>query len=327
MNNRRKLIVALGASALTAPFASFAQQPKIYRIGILSAENASGYRTRLEAFRAGLRDFGYVEGKNIVIEFRWAEGKYERLPELAAELVSLKPDLLVTFATQAAFAAKRVTTTIPIVVSTTGDAVDTGLVASLARPGGNITGSTFFGRELIAKRLELLKEALPHITRVAVLLNPAHQASGPDLRASEIAARSLKLEVQPFEVRAPSELESAFSAMAKRRIEAVVVPEQPIFIVNAKTITNLAVKQRLASSGFTEFAVDGGLIGYGVNLVELYRRGAYFVDRILKGAKPADLPFERATKFELVVNMKTAKALGIKIPQSILVRADMVIDQ
>ncbi len=326
-STRRALLIALGAGAITAPFSSFAQPAtKVYRIGILSSEHAAGYATRLEALRAGLRDLGYVEGRNITFEFRWADGKYERLPELAAELVRLKPDVLVTFANQAAQAAKRASTTIPIVIPSTGDAVDTGLITSLARPGGNITGSTHFGRELIAKRLELLKEAAPRIARVACLVNPTEKSSEPTLRALEVAAKSLKLEVQSFAISKHNEFESAFATMAKRRVDAIVLNEQPIFIVNAKTIMNLAAKQRLPSSGFTEIADAGGLIGYGVNFPDLYRRAAYFVDRILKGANPGDLPVEQPSRFDFAVNLKTARALGIKVPNSILVRATKVIE-
>ncbi len=315
---RRNLLMALGAGALAAPLASFAQQQpaKVARIGFLGSGSASGYASLVDALRAGLRD----------IEFRWAEGKYDRLPDLAAELVRLKVDVLVTQGTPAALAAKRATTTIPIVMAVSGDAVATGLVASLARPGGNITGSTLFNPELAAKRLELLKEAMPRITRVAVLVNPDNPARGPDFQLIKITARSLKVEIEPFEVRGPNEFESAFAAMAKRRVDAVTINQDGMLNANSRAIADLAAKQRLPSAGFKEFAEAGGLIGYGVNRPEMFRRAAYFVDRILKGAKPGDMPVERPTKFELVVNMKTAKALGIKIPQTILLRADKVIE-
>ncbi|MGH6804295.1 MAG: ABC transporter substrate-binding protein, partial [Methyloceanibacter sp.] len=275
---------------------------------------------------AGLRDLGYVEGKNIVIEFRWAEDKYDRLPELAAELVRLKVDVLVTHGTAGPLAAKRATTTIPIVIAHVGDAVATGLVASLARPGGNITGSTFFGPELSAKLLELIKEAFPRTRQVAVLLFPDNPANGPSLQAMEIAAKSLKVGLQPFEARGPKEFESAFSAMAKKRVDAVVITLGAMFQANPRAIADLAAKQRLPSIGFNEFAEAGGLFGYGANLVDLFHRAAYFVDRILKGTKPADLPVERATRFELIVNLKTAKAIGVTIPQTFLYRADRVIE-
>ena len=280
----------------------------------------------VEALRAGLRDLGYVEGKNIVIEYRWVEGKYERLPDLAAELVRLKVDIIVAQATQGTLAAKRATTTIPIVTPLSGDPVATGLVASLARPGGNVTGSTFFQPELAAKRLELLRDALPRTRRVAVLLNPDQSSHPLIFQAMELTAKSLKLELHQFGVRGPDEFESAFAAMAKRRVDAVAIIEDPSTIANAKAVADLAARKRLPSIGHVELAEAGGLMAYGVNIPEMWRRAAVFVDKILKGAKPADLPIERATKFELIVNMKTAKALGIKIPQSILVRADKVIE-
>ena len=328
MITRRRIVIAFGAGALAAPLASFAQQPpaKIFRIGFLGAESAAGYASRMEALRAGLRDLGYVEGKNIVIEYRWAEGKYERLPDLAAELVYLKVDVIVTHAAPGSLAAKRATTTIPIVMATMGDPVSLGLIASLAQPGGNVTGSTFFQPELAAKRLELLKEAMPRMTQVAVLLTRDNPTNRQTLEAMGITARSLKVGLQNFEVGRLDEFAGAFSAMAKKRADAVVIPETPLFIVNAKRIADLAAKQRVLSAGDKAFAEAGGMIGYGANLLELYHRVAYFVDKILKGAKPSDLPVERPTRFELVVNMKTAKALGIKIPQSILVRADKVIE-
>lgn len=317
---RRSLLLAATAFAFAPRFAFAQQQPaKVARIGFLGAESASGYASRVDALRTGLRDLGYVEGRNIIIEFRWAEGKNDRLPELAAELVRLKVDVLVTHATLGTRAAKQATTTIPIVTAVFADPVALGLVASLARPGGNITGSTFFYAELTAKRLELLKEAFPRTRHVAVLLNPLNLARGLSFEAMEITARSLKVGLQKFEVRGPNEFESAFSAMAKKRVDAVAVVEDPMFLANAKELADLAAKQRFSSIGFNEFAEAGGLIGYGANYLELWRRAAYFVDRILKGAKPSDLPVEQPTKFELVVNVKAAKALGIKIPQSIMV--------
>ena len=326
MTTRRKLLVALGG-VLAAPLASFAQQKpaKVARIGVLGQVSASAYASEVEALRAGLRDLGYVEGKNIVIEYRWAEGKPARLPELAAELVGLKVDVLVTHGAPGSLAAKRATTSVPIVMYA-GDAIAYGIVASLARPGGNVTGSSTFNPEISAKRLELIKEAFPRTNRVAVLMKSSTPANGPLFQAMETTARSLKLELQKFEVRAPDEFDSAFLAMAKGRVDALALPLDSLFVANAKTIADLAAKQRLPSFGFTEFAEAGGLMANGVSLLEMWRRHAYFVDKILKGAKPADLPVEQPTKFELVINMKTAKALGIKFPQSILVRADRVIE-
>jgi putative ABC transport system substrate-binding protein len=282
--------------------------------------------SRVEALRAGLRDLGYVEGKNIAIEFRWADDKYERLSELAADLVRQKVDVIVTYGAPGTLAAKRASATVPIVMAISGDAVLTGLVASLARPGGNITGTTEFAPELMAKRLELLKEAMPRITQVAALLNPSTPLSRPIFQAMEITAKSLKLELLQFGARAPNEFESVFSEMAKRRVDTVVVQEDPMLVANVKTIADIASKQRLPSIGGREFAEAGGLIGYGVNILEMFRRAAYFVDKILKGVKPSDLPVEQSTKFELVINLKTAKALGITIPRPVLLRADRVIE-
>ncbi len=328
MNTRRKLIVALGACVLAAPLAAFAQQQgKVWRIGFLGTASASGFARRVEALKAGLRDLGYVEGKNLVIEFRWAEEKYERLPELAAELVRLKVDVIVTHGPIGSPAAKNATTTIPIVVTAVPDPVALGLVASLARPGGNVTGMASLSPEVAAKRLELLKDAFPRIRRVAVLLNPdSPSASGPYFRPMEATAASLKLELHQFGARGPGEFESAFAAMAKRRVDAVVVLDDGMLAANVGAIAKLAAKMRLPSIGLGEFAEAGGLMAYGVNRLESFRRAATFVDKILKGAKPADLPVEQPTRFETVLNLKTAKALGIKISNSILVRADRVIE-
>ena len=327
MNKRRKLIVALGASALVSPLSSFAQPAKkVWRIGFLGSEFAAGYGSNLEALRAGLRDLGYAEGKNIAIESRWAEGKYERLPDLAAELVRLKVDVIVTHGTPGTRAAKLATTTIPIVIATSGDPVAMGLVASLARPGGNVTGSATFTTELMAKRLELLKEAVPRIKLVAVLANALNPSRVVDSQEMETAAKALKMGLHRFEVRGPDDFERAFSALAKTRVDAIVVHQDGMLNANSAAIAALAASQRLPSAGFKEFGESGGLIGYGANFLELYRHAAVFIDKILKGAKPLDIPVERATKFELVVNMKTAKALGITIPNSILLRADKVIE-
>jgi len=321
------LAVILAVSLTLAPLAGEAQQTgKVHRIGFLGQTSASAQAIGVEALRAGLRDFGYVEGKNIVIEFRWAEGKYDRLPDLAAELVRLKVDVLVTGGTAGISAVKHATTTIPVVMTSSGDAVASGLVASLARPGGNITGSTFFVPELMAKRVELLKEALPRTRRVAALVNADDPSHVPVLKAMETTARSLTVELQKFAVRGPHDFEGAFSAMAKSRVDAVVVQEDSLLTANNKGITDLAVTKRLLSAGSTRFAEFGGQIGYGPSGRDMARRAAYFVDKILKGANPADLPVERPTKFELVVNLKAAKALGLTIPQTLLLRADQVIE-
>jgi putative ABC transport system substrate-binding protein len=324
--NRRDSVLALLAFG-GVPILTFALQPsQVARIGILGAETASGQASRLEALLAALRDLGYVEGRNIVIEFRWADGNYDRLTDLAGEFVRLKVDVIVALGTKAALAAKEATSTIPIVVPAAADPVASGLIASLARHGGNITGSAFFGPELSAKRLELLSEAVPNITQMGVLLNPANRTFESTFRAMEITAKSLKLGLQPFEVRAPNELDGAFAAMVKRRINAVAVQPDTMFTVNAKTIAVLATTNRIPLAGDIELAEAGGLLAYGPNFRELFRRSAYFVDKILNGANPADMPVEQPTKYELAINLKTAKALGITIPQTVLLRTDRTID-
>lgn len=329
MISRRRVCLLLGTGALAAPFMSLAQQQpaKPARIGFLIPASASSYASRVEALRAGLRDLGYVEGRNLAIEFRSADGKYDRLPGLAVELVRLKVDVIVTGGTPGTRAAKQATAEIPIVMAVSGDAVATGLIASLARPGGNITGTTYFDPELHAKRLELLKEAIPRITRVGALVNPDNpQAMGTTLQRLRLAAESLKLDLPFFEARSSNEFEGAFFAMAKKRVDAAAIVDDPMFLGNLPAIANLAANTRLPSTGAKEFAEAGGLIGYGVDFAGTFRRAAYFVDKILRGAKPGDLPVEQATKFELVINGKTAKALGVTIPQQQLLRVDRVIE-
>jgi putative ABC transport system substrate-binding protein len=322
--DRRRFIGAMAGGLVAVPFATFAQlYANVPRIGFLGSESASNQANRLEALRAGLRELGYSEGKNIVIEVRWAEGNYDRLPALAAELVALKVGAIVASGTKALLALKDATTTVPIVMGSTGDPVRLGVVTNLARPGGNITGWSFYGSELTAKRLELLKEAMPRITRVAYLINPADRESAGE--AMEPVARALKLEVQRFQARAPGEFEAMFSAMAQRRVDAIVVQGDTMFNVNAKAIADLAIRHRLPSAGNLDLVAGGGMIGSGADLLEGHRRAAIYVDKILKGAKPGDLAIEQAMKFQLVVNLKTAKALGLTIPQSILLRADEVI--
>jgi len=327
VNKRRRLLIAVGVSALAAPFVSIAQQPvKVWRIGFLGQVSASALAaTRVDPLRQGLREFGYIEGKNLVIEVRGAN-KYEQLPALAEELVRLKIDVLVVQGTPAALAAKRATTTIPIVMPSVADPVATGLVASLARPGGNITGFTYLTSEITAKRLEILKEVLPRIKRIAVLVNPNNTSTKNSVQAIEVAARSLKLELQQFDVRSVEDVEGAFSLMTEKHIEAIVVVDDAVLNINVKKIAELAAKKRLPSIGITELVLAGGLISYGMDLPEMYRRSAFFIDKILKGAKPGDIPIERPTIFELIVNQKTAKALGIKFPQTIMVQATKVIE-
>ena len=327
MNNRRKLLVALGAGALSAPLACLAQQQgKVWRIGFLGSTSAAGYAAPIDAMRKGLREFGYIEGKNIVFEWRFAEGSYERLPGLATDLTRLGVDIIVTHGTAGAQAAKRATATIPVVFAAIGDAVTAGIVTSLAHPGGNITGCTFFNPELAAKRLEIIRDAIPRIRRVAVLLNPSNPLSESILKAMQVTAKALKMELLRFSARAVEEFDGAFAAMKEKRVEAFTTSEDPVLIANVKIIAELATRHRLPSIGFPDFANAGGLLGYGVSIPDMFQRSAYFMDKIFKGAKAGDLPVEQSSKFEIIVNLKTAKALGVKLPDLVLQRADRVIE-
>jgi putative tryptophan/tyrosine transport system substrate-binding protein len=324
---RRREFISLLSGAAAWPLAARAQQgAKVHRIGFLGSASARLYARYVDALRAGLRDLGYIEGQNYVIEFRWADGKYDLLPELAAELVRLKVDVLITHGTPGTFAAKRATTTTPIVMAVVGDALITGIVSNLARPGGNITGLTFFNPEISAKRLELLKEAFPRSSRFGVLVNPDNPITRPIIQAMESSAELLKIELKVFEARTPAEFEGALLAMSKGQLDAVTVNEDPTFIANAGAIGKLALGRRIAAIGFREIADAGGLMAYGILLAEMFRRAATFVDKILKGAKPSDLPVEQATRFNLVINLKTAKALGLEMPPTLLARADEVIE-
>lgn len=303
-------------------------QPKTTRVGYLEFGSAAPGTPHLEAFRRGLREHGWIDGQNMVIEVRYAEGRQDRLPELAADLVRLKVDIIFASTTPSALAAKQATTTIPIVIGFVADPVGSGLVPRLARPGGNITGWTHLaGVELNAKRLEILKEAVPEAARIAALWNPANPIHGPSLKVIEAAARRLKVQLHAMAVRDPQNLQGAFSAMTQERVQALTVPPDGMFLAHQARIIDLAATHRIpAMYGVRELAGAGGLMAYGVNLPEMYRHGAFFVDRILKGAKPGDLPVEQPTKFELIINLTTAKALGLRIPQSLLIRADQLID-
>jgi len=327
---RREFITLLGGAAALPvlwPLAAHAQQPvKMARVGFLGLASAASFAIRIEAVRQGLRDLGHVEGTNILFEYRWADGNYARLPALAGELVRANVDVIVTHATPGALAAKEATTTIPIVVTLIGDPVASGIVASVARPGGNITGQSFFNAELRAKRIELLKEIVPRITQVAVLLDADNPASGPELQAMETAAQALNVRLQPFRLRGASEFVSAFEKMEQARAEALETGDGPLATSNVGAIAALATRGRLLSIGPTEIPRAGGLIGYGVDAIAAYRRSAGLVDKILKGAKPADLPFEGATNFEFVLNLKIAKVLGLDVPTSMLLRANEVIE-
>ena len=323
---RREFVALLGGAALAWPLGARAQPAqKVYRIGYLGLASAAAQATRMKAFRDGLAALGYVEGKNIVIEERRLAGPLDQLAGLAAQVVELKPDVIVTHG-PGALALKNATTTIPIVIAQTGDAVATGLVASLARPGGNVTGMTFFGPELAAKRLELLKEAIPDLVQAAALINPENPMGRPYVPAMQRMAQSLKLELSEYAVREASDLEGVFAAMAAKPVRAFVTMEEPVLIYNAEASARLATRYRLAGCGFAEFAQAGGFAGYGVDFPEMWRHAATFVGKILKGAKPADLPVEQPTKFLTIVNLKAAKAIGVEVPPSLLLRADEVIE-
>lgn len=324
---RRQFVVAIGAVAAVLPMPSWAQQRgKLARIGFLSTGNPRGFAAQVEAFRQGLRDHGYMEGKNAHIEYRWAEGKLERLGELAADLVRQKVDVIVTHGVPTTRAAKQATTTIPIVVAFTGDAVGMGLVTNLARPEGNVTGSTFLLPQINAKRLELLVEALPRAGYIAAVSNPNNPAARSLIPAMEKAAGAVKVKFETFNVERPNEFTAVFDAMKKSRVAAAVMTQDGDFASSFQAIADLALAHRIASAGPPEYAQAGGLFGYGANTIDLFRRVGYFVDRLLKGAKPADLPIEQPTKFELIVNQKTARALGIPLPRSVLLRADSIIE-
>ena len=331
--NRRELMLLLGG-ALTAPRALGAQQKAMPVIGFLSAGSPDSGLPSVAGFRQGLNETGYVEGRNITVEYRWAEGKPDGFPALAAELVALNVDVIVTAGgTLAVLAAKQATTTLPIVFCAVGDPVAEGLVASLARPGGNITGFSFFSAELLGKRLELLKQAVPGASLIALLLKPVKPDSMPDrakearLKEADASARMLGVQLQVIEARGPDDFDRAFSEISKARADALTILATPVFILEQRRLADLAAKNSLPTvSEFREFVDDGGLISYRPNLMAAYRQAGGYVGKILKGAKPADLPVQQPTKFELVVNLATAKALGLTVPPSILARADEVIE-
>ena len=322
MMDRRAFLSALSGGLFATPLAAEAQQAtRIYRIGLLG--DVLSFLD--EAFREGLRELGYIEGQNIVIEHQSPEWKYERLPGLAADLVRLKVDVIVAASPAATKAAKQATSTIPIVFTVSGDPVADGFVASLARPGGNITGLATIGPELVGKQLEMLKAVAPKVSRVAVLQNPnTHRGV---LRQAEGSARGLGVQLHSVEARTPSEIETAFATMRSQRVDGILVLRDALFRAQRAQITALAAKNRLpAVYGLREEAEAGGLMAYGASVPQLYRRAATYVDKILKGAKPGDLPVEQPTKFELVINLKTANALGLTIPPALLQRAEQVIE-
>ena len=314
---------------LAAPLAAGAQQAgtKTPRIVLLDASSIAARVDEWNAFRQGMRELGYVEGQNITIESRWADGRYEHLRGLAVELVRLKPDLIVTAGTPAALAAKQATTTIPIVIAGVGDPVPLKLVASLAQPGGNITGLTNVTIELAGKRVGLLKEMVPRVSRVAILWDEANPTADFNVKQTGAAAAAVGLTPRLFGVRDPNEFSSAFSAMLKEQVGALIIGPSPMFFGQRRRLADLAASKRLPTMvTLNAYAQAGGLMSYGPDYPDLFRRSATYVDKILKGAKPGDLPIEQPTKFELVINLKTAKALGLTIPPSLLARADEVIE-
>jgi putative ABC transport system substrate-binding protein len=303
------------------------QSKKIWRIGFLSAVSPMLYSHLFTSFVQGLRDHGYIEGRNIVIEARWAEDKFERLPELAGELVRRKVDLIAaTGGVVSALAAKNATTTIPITFIAGGDLVKVGLIGSLAHPGGNLTGLSLLTTELSVKRLELLNETFPKVRRVAILGNPANPAYAIQVRESQAAAKSLSLQVEMMEARDPGEFESAFVAMVEKGTGAALLLSDPMFNAHRERIAGIAIKKKIpAISEFKEFVEGGGLMSYGTNIVYVYRRLAFYVDKILKGARPGEIPVEQPLNFEFFINLKTAKQMGLTIPPNVLARADKVI--
>ena len=327
--DRRAFIGTVAGALLAAPLVAEAQPAgKVWRIGLLSyAASDSGGAARWKAFREQLHESGYVEGQNVFFEFRWGDAQVGRLRGLAAELIDAKVDILVTASSEAALAAKQATRSIPIVTATGGDPVKLGVVASLARPGGNVTGVFSLSNDLAGKRLEFLKQLIPRVARVAFLRESDNRASALNLRDAESAARPLGLVVQSVGVRGPKELDAAFVAMKRARADAVIVSEATAFFPDRQRIADLALSHRLPMMApAREYAEAGALISYGTDYLDLFRRAATYIDKILKGAKPGDLPVEQPTKFELVINLKTAKALGLTIPPSLLQRADQVIE-
>jgi len=328
---RREFITLLGAAAVAWPLARplqlSAQQSPPAVIGVLHAGSAAATAAQLGAFKAALRQLGYVEGSNIYFEYRFADGFLDRLPDLAAELVRLNPRLIVSAPVPANLAARQATSTIPIVMADGADPVGFGLVKSLSHPGGNVTGLTNFAEELASKQLDVMRELLPHLARVAVLINIVNPLHVPQWRETQNAAARAAVVLVPFEIRSPDQLQQAFAAFTQARAEALLVPPDITFGTHRRRIADLATAARLPAIFFNRQSVeDGGLMSYGPNPVENYRRAATFADKILKGAKPADLPVERPTRIELVINLKTAKALGLTIPPTLLARADEVIE-
>ena len=323
---RRRFLIATGA-LLAASLARAQPAGKVYRIGFLGNSTAALEVNLVGPFREGLRDLGYVEGRNVLIEYRWAEGNYERFPALIAELIALKVEVIVTAGTPASLAVKETKTSIPLVMVAVGDPVGSDLVASLARPGGNLTGLVSIAPDLEGKRLELLTEVVPKLSHVAFLLNPANAFHVTSEKQAQAAAKALHLKVEFVAVRAESEFDRAFQAISSQRPGALVMLADRLFLHHRARIVDFAARNRLPTVyAYTELVEAGGLMSFGPSYPGMHRRAAYFVDRILRGAKPADLPLEQPATFELVINLKTAKALGLTIPRLVLLRADQVIE-
>jgi putative ABC transport system substrate-binding protein len=329
MNRRRKLLFAFGASVLAAPLASFAQQGKVWRIGFFyfGSRQSAMDTGRYQNFLQGMRELGYVEGRNFVIEARFADGVSERLPAFAAELVRLKVDVIVATGTPTCRVLQQATSTIPVVATVGADLVGEGFAASLARPGGNITGLATGNVELFPKHIELLKIAVPKLSRIAVLWNSANDAHPSRLKQLQAAARKTGIQASQVGARTAGEIERGFAAIKQERAEAVIILNDTYFVQQLRQIAELSARHKLPSLfGATEYAESGGLIGYGQNVADNFGRAASYVDKILKGAKPGELPIEQPTRLSLVINRKTAKAIGLTIPQELLLRADKVIE-
>jgi ABC-type uncharacterized transport system substrate-binding protein len=322
------IVAAFTISVLITPSASQAQhRGHVPRVGYLGTSSASLEPELVKAFREGLRDRGYVEGENIFIEYRWAEGNYQRFPDLVADLLKLKVDLILTAGTPGALAAKRATQTIPIVMAVTGDAVGTGLVSSLARPGGNLTGLTTMVPDLEGKRLEILREVLPKLVTVVVLLNTSNPLTAIQWEQTKTSAKALGIQLQPIELQRPEDFKDAFARIARQRPDAITMVADRFQLAHRMQIVDFVAKTRLpAMYPYRDFVVAGGLMSYGPSYEDLFRRSAIYVDKILRGAKPSDLPIEQPTKFEFLINLKTAKILGVPIPPSLLLRADHVFE-
>lgn len=326
---RRRIVALLAAASVGLVSVASAQKiaPKLYRIGVLTEGRAGGAPAFLDAMKQALRDHGYIEGQNLAVVHRYAEGKPERLPALAAELVAIRSDVIVAPTDRAIAALKNATQTIPIVMISSGDPVATGFVASLAKPGGNITGMSTMSREIAGKRLELLKEVVPGLARVAMIWNPGYPGALFDFKETETAARTLRVELYSMELRSNDDLERVFASVLKVGAQAVIIPSgNTVARNNLYKIASFAQSNRLPSISGAEFASVGGLMSHGANPIERWQRAANYIDKILKGARPADLPVEQPTRFDLIVNMKTAKALGITIPPLVMVQATKVIE-